>query len=247
MYRFILSTLFPELFQPFIETSLIGKAVERGLLSFDFVNVRDFTTDKHRSVDDTPYGGGPGMVMMAEPVMRAMSSLPACHKVFMSPQGQPFTQSIAQRLASLDMPLMLFCGRYEGLDERVVETFDEQLCIGDFVLNGGEVAAMAVIESVSRLIPGVIGKLDSTVEESFSNGLLEYPQYTRPEVFNDKRVPAVLLSGNHAKIADWRRGQSLLRTHVNRPDLFTRYEMSPKERQLFEDALKDASKGSSDV
>ncbi|MBN2717510.1 MAG: tRNA (guanosine(37)-N1)-methyltransferase TrmD [Deltaproteobacteria bacterium] len=238
MYRFILATLFPELFRPFVETSLIGKAVERGLLGFDFLNVRDFALDRHRTVDDSPYGGGPGMVMMAEPVIRAMVDLPVCHKVFLSPQGKPFTQSTAQRFAALDKPLLLFCGRYEGLDERVVERFDDQLSIGDFVLNGGEVAAMAVIEAVSRLIPGVIGKLDSTVEESFSNGLLEYPQYTRPEEIDGQRVPDILLSGNHAKIAEWRRGQSLLRTYLTRPDLFAVYEMSDKDRKLFNDALK---------
>ena len=242
MYQFILVTLFPELFEPFVTTSLIGKAVEKDLLQFRFVNVRDFTTDRHRTVDDTPYGGGPGMVMMAEPVLRSMSQLPDCHKVFMSPQGKPFTQSTARRFARMEKPLLLFCGRYEGLDERVVERFDEQISIGDFVLNGGEVAAMAVIESVCRLIPGVIGKMDSTVEESFSNGLLEYPQYTRPEVIDGKRVPDVLLSGNHGRIAEWRHGQSLLRTHLIRPDLFVKYTMTENEHHLFSEALKGHEK-----
>ena len=242
MYRFILGTLFPELFETFVQTSLIGKAVEKQLLRFDFLNVRDFATDRHRTVDDTPYGGGPGMVMMPEPVLSAFSTLPDCHKVFLSPQGKPFVQSDASRLAELDKPLLLFCGRYEGLDERVVELFDEQISIGDFVLNGGEVAAMAVIEAISRLIPGVIGKVDSTIEESFSNGLLEYPQFTRPEELVGKRVPDVLLSGNHRKIAEWRRGQSLLRTYLVRRDLFDAFAMSDTDKQLFATALKGYTK-----
>ncbi|MBN2530124.1 MAG: tRNA (guanosine(37)-N1)-methyltransferase TrmD [Deltaproteobacteria bacterium] len=238
MYQFILATLFPELFESFVATSIIGKAVDKELLNFHFVNVRDFATDRHRTVDDTPYGGGPGMVMKVAPVLGAFETLPECHKVFMSPQGKRFDQGAASRLAKLDKPLLLFCGRYEGLDERIVEMFDEQISIGDFVLNGGEVAAMVVIESISRLIPGVIGKLDSTVEESFSNGLLEYPQYTRPEEIDGKRVPPILLSGNHGKIAEWRHGQSLLRTYLHRPDLFEKHQMTDKEKQLFDEALK---------
>ena len=178
------------------------------------------------------------MVMMPEPVLQAFSTLPDCHKVLLTPQGTPFRQNDARRLSDMDKPLLLFCGRYEGLDERVVETFDEQVSIGDFILNGGEVAAMVMIEAISRLIPGVIGKMDSTVEESFSNGLLEYPQYTRPEEIVGKRVPDILLSGNHGKIADWRRGQSLLRTYLKRRDLFETYELSDREKQLFNDALK---------
>lgn len=238
MYQFTVVTLFPELFLPFAQTSLIGKAVGKGLLNFKFVNLRDFTKDRHRTVDDTPYGGGLGMVMKPEPILAAFDTLPDCHKVFMTPQGSKFEQKDAARLSSLSKPLLLFCGRYEGVDERIVETFDEQLCIGDFVLNGGEVAAMAVIESVSRLLPGVIGKMDSTVEESFSNGLLEYPQYTRPGEVNKKAVPSVLLSGNHQKIEQWRKGQSLLRTYLVRPDLFGQYNMTALEKKLFETALK---------
>lgn len=238
MYQFTLVTLFPELFEPFVKTSLIGKAVEKDLLHFDLVNLRDFTTDRHRTVDDAPYGGGPGMVMKPEPILKAFESLPDCHKVFMSPQGKRFIQDDAARLSQLKKPLLLFCGRYEGLDERIVESFDEQISIGDFVLNGGEIAAMIVIESVSRLLPGVIGKMASTVEESFSNGLLEYPQYTRPEIINGKSVPDVLLSGNHQKIKEWRKGQSLLRTKKVRPDLFEQYTMDSEERRLLKEALK---------
>ncbi|MBN2343045.1 MAG: tRNA (guanosine(37)-N1)-methyltransferase TrmD [Deltaproteobacteria bacterium] len=239
MFNFLIVTLFPELFSEFVKTSLIGKAVENELLSFEFISLRDFTTDRHRTVDDTPYGGGPGMVMKPEPILKAFATLPDnTHKIFLTPQGKPFQQSDAARYAAFDKPLLLFCGRYEGVDERIVETFDEQLSLGDFVLNGGEVAAMAVVEAISRLIPGVIGKIDSTVEESFSAGLLEYPQYTRPEEVNGKSVPQVLLSGNHKKIEEWRKGQSLLRTYQVRRDLFEQYPLSEHERNLFAEALK---------
>ncbi len=239
MFEFCVVTLFPELFDSFVATSLMGKAVAKGLLSFRFINPRDFTVDRHRTVDDTPYGGGAGMVMKTTPVVAALDSAGDCHRVLLAPRGRPFHQTDARRMAALDRPLLLFCGRYEGVDERILSRFDEVLSIGDFVLNGGEVAAMAMIEAVSRLLPGVIGNSESVVEESFSRGLLEYPHYTRPEVFDGQPVPKVLLSGHHGEIDKWRKGQSLLLTFLNRPDLFAAYSMTPEEEQLFNAALKE--------
>lgn len=239
MFEFKLVTLFPELFERFIDTSLIGKAVKNNLLRFSFIDLRNFTYDRHRSVDDTPYGGGSGMVMKTQPIIEALDANPGCHRILMTPQGRPFKQSDAKRLSQLDKPVLLFCGRYEGVDERVRGMFHEQICLGDFVLNGGETAAMAVIEAVSRLVPGVLGNLDSTVEESFSSGLLEYPQYTRPEVINGKRVPGVLLSGNHKKIDEWRRGQALYKTHLLRPDLIEAYDMTDDDKRLLDRAIKE--------
>ena len=207
--RFELVTIFPELIDAFAAVGLIARGVETGVLAIEAQNPRKFATDKHASVDDAPFGGGSGMVMMPE----------------------PFTQAIAQRLAA--MPgVLLVCGRYEGIDERVAELCDEQLSLGDFVLNGGEVAAMAVIEAVARLLPGVLGNASSTVEESHSAGLLEYPQYTRPRSFRGQEVPEILLSGNHAGIARWRRAQALARTRARRPDLFARMTLDASDRKL---------------
>ncbi|NLN62377.1 MAG: tRNA (guanosine(37)-N1)-methyltransferase TrmD [Myxococcales bacterium] len=239
MYQFNIVTLFPELFAPLVSTSLIGKAVAADLLGFRFIDLRQYATDKHRTVDDTPYGGGSGMVLMTRPVLDVLAEHTGAHRILMSPRGQPFRQADARRLAQLDRPLLLFCARYEGIDERVLPHFDAEYSIGDFVLNGGEVAAMAIIEAISRLIPGVIGNMASTQEESFSAGLLEYPQYTRPEIIDGAQVPAVLLSGNHQRIAAWRHGQALLATMERRPDLFAAYEMTDKERQLLDAALQE--------
>jgi tRNA (guanine37-N1)-methyltransferase len=227
------------MFDSFAEASLIGKAKDNGIIGFQFINLRNYTHDRHRTVDDSPYGGGAGMVMKPAPVKEMFKDIGDSHKIFLTPQGSPFGQNDAARLSALKKPLLLFCGRYEGLDERAVSLFDEQLSIGDFVLNGGEVAAMAVIEAVARLLPGVIGNSDSTVEESFSKGLLEYPQYTRPEIFDGRRVPDVLLSGNHKKIEQWRKGQSLLRTYLVRPDLFEKFNMTSEDKALFEGALAE--------
>ena len=241
MYSFKVITLFSELFEKFVQTSLIGKAVAAGTLSFSFIDLRDYTHDRHRTVDDTPYGGGSGMVMKTEPIIEALAAQPDTYRILMTPQGKPFKQEDARRLAALDKPLLLFCGRYEGVDERVRDMFDEQISIGDFVLNGGEIGAMAVIEAISRLLPGVLGNSESTVEESHTFGLPEYPQYTRPEEINGERVPAILLSGNHRKVAEWRHGQALLRTMNKRPDLFERYTMTDAEKRLLEEALKESS------
>ncbi len=237
MFEFRVITIFPDMFESFREASLIGKAGSKGLLNVKLVDLRDFTDDRHRTVDDAPYGGGSGMVMKAEPILKALKKNTGCHRVLLTPQGTPLTQKIAHRLAG-QSPLLLFCGRYEGVDERAREAFDEEISIGDFVLNGGEIAAMAVIEVISRLIPGVLGNAESIVEESFSLGTLEYPQYTRPEILNGASVPPVLLSGNHKRIQEWRRGQALLRTRDRRPDLFEKLEISRLDRTLIEQASK---------
>jgi len=236
--RFIVVSLFPELIEAFARTSLLGKACEKGLLELDVVDLRDFTHDRHRSVDDTPYGGGSGMVMKPEPIFEALDAQPQCHRVLLTPQGRAFDQRAAKRLAQTPAVLLL-CGRYEGVDERVRGRFDEELSVGDFVLQGGEVAAMAVIEAVSRLVPGVLGNECSPLEESFTAGLLEYPQYTRPEEIEGLMVPEVLRSGDHGRVDRWRRGQALLRTRERRPDLFARLELTEEDRRLLAEAERE--------
>lgn len=240
--RFDVITIFPELIESFARVGLIGKAVDTGALRIGAVSPRRFATDKHGSIDDAPYGGGSGMVMLVEPIAQVIEMLDTqadaagqarAHRVLLTPQGEPLTQAHARRFAALP-GMMLVCGRYEGVDERVRDLMHEQISLGDFVLNGGEVAAMAMIESVSRLVSGVLGNALSLSEESHSSGLLEYPQYTRPRNFRGADVPAVLLSGDHAAIARWRRQQALLRTRQQRPDLFARLTLSPEDRALLE-------------
>jgi tRNA (guanine37-N1)-methyltransferase len=238
VFEFHVVTLFPDLFEGFLEASLIGRARKAGLLSIRLVDLRDYTHDRHRTVDDAPYGGGSGMVMKTAPILEMLAAAPPSRRVLLTPQGRPFDQRKAQELAGASS-LLLFCGRYEGVDERVRRMFDEELSLGDFVLNGGEVAAMAVIEAVSRLVPGVLGNADSTVEESFAAGVLEYPQYTRPEVVNGERVPEILLSGDHARVARWRRGQALLRTKLRRPELFARLDLGPEDLRLLAEIEED--------
>jgi tRNA (guanine37-N1)-methyltransferase len=238
--RFQIVTIFPELIDAFASVGLISKAAEAGIVRIEALSPRRHATDKHLSIDDAPYGGGSGMVMMPEPLALAMEALDAaalsaaeqpCHRVLLTPQGTPFSQTAARRLAGL-RGLMLICGRYEGVDERVRSLVHEQISLGDFVLNGGEVAAMAIIEAVSRLLPGVLGNLQSLDEESHAAGLLEYPHYTRPRSFRGLDVHPVLLSGDHAAIARWRRKQALLRTRALRPDLFARLSLSAEDRTL---------------
>jgi tRNA (guanine37-N1)-methyltransferase len=216
-------TLFPEMFASFLAAGLLGKAVERGAVTVSFTNPRDFATDRHKSVDDAPYGGGVGMVMRCEPLVAAIEAAVAArgpaHRVLLSPAGAPLTQARVRELAARPR-LLLVCGRYEGIDERVRELcVDEELSLGDFVLMGGEVAAMAVVDAVARFVPGVLGDPESTEEESFSAGLLEAPSYTRPPEFRGLRVPEVLLSGHHEKIRAWKRTESERRTARVRPDL----------------------------
>ena len=219
-------TLFPEVFAPFVEASIIGRAIKAGLVTFEFTQLRDFTEDKHRSVDDKPFGGGAGMVMMCGPVFRAVEQLtsgsgPGLLKVLLTPQGQRLTQSRVRELAQAE-ELLLVCGHYEGFDERIrVGLGAREISVGDFVLSGGESAALLLIDAVVRLLPGALGDAASAGDESFEHGLLEYPQYTRPREFRGMEVPEILVSGDHAKIAAWRREQALERTRQRRPDLLS--------------------------
>ena len=232
--QFDVLTLFPEMFEPLNE-SIIGRAKEKGLININLINIRDFSKNKHKKVDDTPYGGGAGMVMMPDVVYDAYKFLDSkdAKVIYMSPQGQKLNQKKVVEL-SKEKHIILLCGHYEGIDQRVIdEIVDEEISIGDYVLTGGELPAMIVIDSVSRYIDGVL-KDDSTKEESFSEGLLEYPQYTRPEIFNGKQVPEVLLSGHHENIDKWRREQSLINTKKKRPDLLENIELSEKDKRILE-------------
>jgi len=228
--HFDIFTLFPEMFQgPFTE-SILKRAQERGLLSIALHNIRDATTDKHHVVDDYPYGGGAGMVMKPDPIFAAVESI---HQggpiILLTPQGRPFTQQIARELSQQER-ITLLCGHYEGIDERVRQHLvTDELSIGDYVLTGGELAAMIIVDATSRLLPGVLGGEASILEESHSSGLLEYPHYTRPPEFRGWRVPDVLLSGNHAEIAKWRRKESIKRTRARRPDLLAKLDLSSKQ------------------
>ena len=223
--RFDVLTLFPDMFNSIMKESIIGRAIDDGKVEINAVNIRDFSTDKHNRVDDYPYGGGAGMVMQAQPIYDAYKSLVSENEkvpvIYMSPQGRQFTQEIAQDLALNDR-IILLCGHYEGVDERVLEEIvTDEISIGDYVLTGGELPAMVIMDTVSRLIPGVLAE-DSTKEESFSDGMLEYPQYTRPYEFMGKKVPDVLISGHHANIEKWRKEESYKRTLKKRPDLLNK-------------------------
>jgi len=239
-YGFV--TLFPELFSA-IDHGLLGRAKTAGLLRYDFANPRDFTSDRHRTVDDTPYGGGSGMVLMPGPYVDAIESLDpsrAARRILLTPQGRRFEQADARRLAAHG-DVVLVCGRYEGFDERIRPFCDEELSLGDFVMLGGELAAMTVVEATARLRPGVIGNLDSTVEESHSSGALEYPQYTRPLEYRGLEVPEVLRSGNHAAIERFRRKESLRRTRDRRPDLFASLELDKNDRKILAELDREAA------
>lgn len=217
--KFDVLTLFPEMFEP-LKTSIIGKAIEKKLINMNIVNIRDFSEDKHKKVDDTPYGGGAGMIMRADVVDKAYQSVKKenAKVIYMSPQGKKLNQKMVEKL-SKESHLIILCGHYEGIDQRIIDKIvDEEVSIGDYILTGGEIPAMVLIDSVSRYVEGVL-KQDSIQEESFSNGLLEYPQYTRPEVFEGKAVPKILLSGHHANIARWRKEKSIEMTKKKRPDL----------------------------
>jgi tRNA (guanine37-N1)-methyltransferase len=233
--RYRILTLFPEFFRSPLSSSLVGKAIERGTIALDVVDVRDFASGAHRVADDSPYGGGQGMVMKIEPVAAAIESaieaLPGARRILLSPRGRPFTQQRAKELAC-EAAIVLVCGRYEGVDERARAFVDEELSVGDYVLSGGEAAALVVVDAVARLVPGFVGNAGSLCEESFEDGLLEYPQYTRPETFRGERVPAVLLSGDHAAIARWRRKERLRLTRARRPELLARATLSEEDRAL---------------
>ncbi len=240
-------TIFPDMVEGFASQSLLGKARERGLLEVRVHDLRATTTDIHRTVDDSPFGGGAGMVLLPEPIFAAVEAVgPPRPLYYLSPSGRPLTQVVARELAALD-GFSLLCGRYEGVDERVREHLvDGELSIGDYVLGGGEVAAMVVLETVGRLLPGVMGNETSAEEESFSDGLLEYPQYTRPADFRGHEVPEVLRSGDHGRIARWRRAQALSRTLRHRPDLVeARGGLTDDERDLLADHALDPYDGPS--
>lgn len=234
--RFDIITLFPELFSSFLAEALMAKAIAAGLLEVRLSSPREFASDRHRTADDRPYGGGPGMVLKPEPLAAAIEAASRGKvkpwRIFLSPSGRPLTQSLVRRLAARPR-LMLICGRYEGIDQRVVDLFaDEEISIGDYVVNGGEVPAMVLMEAVGRLLPGFMGKDLSAAEESHESGLLEYPHYTRPPAFRGLEVPPVLFCGDHQKVARWRLRAALERTLELRPDLLARAELSPEGLKL---------------
>ena len=234
MNQYFILTLFPDMLEQTLSHSIMGRAQKDGIISIKAVNIRDYTLNKQKHVDDYPYGGGAGMLMQGQPIYDAYQSImpqaAGARVVYLTPQGRTFTQSIAEELAR-EESLVFLCGHYEGIDERLIEEIvTDELSIGDFVLTGGELAAAAVIDAVSRLTPGVLGKEESFVDESFSDGLLEYPQYTRPPVFMGREVPEVLLSGHHENVAKWRREQALLRTAEKRPDLLAKAVLTEKDR-----------------
>lgn len=244
--QFEVFTLLPEIFPPYLESSMLLRARQRGLVTVHVHNIRDYTHDKHHVTDDTPYGGGGGMVMKPEPVFEAIESVlgldphqtaprPACPIIMLTPQGRLFSQSIAEKLSQYEK-IALICGRYEGIDERIREHLvTDEISIGDYVLTGGELPALIVIDAVSRLIPGVLGDPDGALDDSHASGLLEYPHYTRPPEFRGWKVPEILLSGDHGKIEKWRREQSLLRTLDRRPDLLDNIDLTEKERIFLRD------------
>lgn len=230
MVNFHILTLFPDMVMQGLHTSILGRAADRGDISIEAVNIRDFTTDKHGKVDDYTYGGGAGMLMQAQPVYDAYQSVidriggeKPRRVIYVTPQGKPFHQEMAKEL-SAEEELIFLCGHYEGIDERVLEEIvTDEISLGDYVLTGGELAAMVMVDAIARLVPGVLHNGESVETESFGDGLLEYPQYSRPEIWHGKRVPEILLSGDHAKVDAWRLEQALLRTKERRPDLYEKY------------------------
>ena len=235
--RFGVVTIFPEMFEPFLNQGVFGRAVKNGIIQVDIFNPRDYTTDKHRTVDDRPYGGGPGMLMMVQPLTDAISDAKTALGesslvVYLTPQGKTLNQTAVQSLTQLPN-IILVAGRYEGIDERVINALvDQEWSIGDYVLSGGELPAMVLMDSVSRLLPDVLGHSQSAVEDSFTNGLLDCPHYTRPDVLNGEAVPSVLLSGNHEKIRQWRLTTSLKRTLERRPDLLNYLALTEEQQKI---------------
>jgi len=244
--KFDILTLFPNLFSSPFQESILGKAIAKGLIEIRVINIRDFSLNPHREVDDAPYGGGAGMVMKVEPIARAIewikSENSSAWTIYLTPQGETLNQEIARELSTRSH-LVLLCGRYEGVDERVRELFvDQEISIGDYVLTGGEFAAMVLVDVVSRLLPGVLGSDRSALEDSFSQSLLEYPQYTRPANFRGHLVPEILLSGNHSAISRWRRKEALKRTYLRRPDLLEKANLSQEDLVLLEEIQKEGVK-----
>jgi tRNA (guanine37-N1)-methyltransferase len=241
-----LVTIFPSMIEQPLAAGVLGRAIGNGTLDVKVRDLRDFTTDRHRVVDDVPYGGGPGMVLKPEPLFRALDAIeadrgPALTVVLTSPQGRPFTQAEAQRLSQVEH-LVLLCGRYEGVDERVRARVSEEISIGDYVLSGGELPALVILDAVARLVPGVVGDEQSVAEDSFSRGLLDFPQYTRPAEVGALRVPDVLMSGNHADIRRWRKREAVSRTLERRPELLAGAELDEEEQEILRE-LKGAKDG----
>ena len=244
--RIDIVTIFPAMVEHALRTGVVGRAIERGTLDVAVRDLREFTTDRHRVVDDVPYGGGPGMVLKPDPIFRALDAIEAerggpLTVILTSPQGQRFTQAEAQRLSGV-AHIVLLCGRYEGFDDRVRERVTEELSIGDYVLTGGELPALVVLDAVARFVPGVVGDEQSVAEDSFTRGLLDFPQYTRPPEIDSLRVPDVLLSGNHAEIRRWRKREALSRTLDRRPDLLSDAVLDEEEMKLLRE-LKGARDG----
>jgi len=244
--RFDIVTIFPAMIEQAVAAGIVGRAIERGTLDVKVRDLRDFTTDRHRVVDDMPYGGGPGMVLKPEPIFRTLDAIEAergrpITVVLTSPQGTRFTQAEAQRVSRL-AHVVLLCGRYEGVDERVRARVTEEISIGDYVLSGGELPALVVLDTVARFVPGVVGDDQSVAEDSFSRGLLDFPHYTRPAEVGTDRVPEVLLSGNHAEIRRWRKRESLARTLTRRPDLLEKASLDDEERRILAE-LQEAKHG----
>ena len=234
-------TQFPDMFGPVFGESILGRAAENGILDIDVVNIRDYTKDKHRKTDDSPYGGGAGMVMTPQPAFDALSAVGTEGKrvLYMSPRGRILDHALAQSLAA-EEEFIILCGHYEGVDQRALDAcIDEEISIGDYILTGGEPAAMVLVDCVSRFIPGVLGSAESPEEESFSDGLLEYPQYTRPRELRGMEVPEVLLNGDHLKIRDWRRRESLKATLIHRPDLLETATLTDRDRQTLNEIRKE--------
>ncbi len=241
--RFDVVTIFPAMIEQAVAAGIVGRAIDRGTLTVAVHDLRAFTTDRHRVVDDVPYGGGPGMVLKPEPIWRAVDAIendggakPLV--VLTSPQGTRFSQAAAEKLAAAPR-LLILCGRYEGVDERVRARVHEEISIGDYVLSGGELAALVIVDAVARLVPGVVGDEQSVAEDSFNRGLLDFPHYTRPADWNGDRVPEVLLSGNHAAIRRWRKREALARTYARRPDLLAGAALDEEEQELLREVIAD--------
>ncbi|AWR87165.1 tRNA (guanosine(37)-N1)-methyltransferase TrmD [Meiothermus taiwanensis] len=234
--KYTILTLFPDLVRPWTEESIVQKAIQKGLIEVDIRDIRAHTEDKHKTVDDTPYGGGAGMVMRVDVVVRAIEAAgPADEVILLTPAGRPLTQPLVEELAGKSH-LVLVCGRYEGIDARVEHFVTREISIGDYVLMGGELGALVILEATARLLPGVIKEAESHRQDSFTTGLLDYPHYTRPPVFRGLAVPEILTSGHHAKIAEWRRKQALKRTKARRPDLLERAELTPRDLVWLEES-----------
>jgi tRNA (guanine37-N1)-methyltransferase len=243
--KFDILTLFPGMFEGPLSESIISRALEDGLIEISLHDIREFAVDRHKTVDDSPYGGGPGMVMKVEPLAACIESVrmdrPKARVIMTTPRGRRLDQALVRELAK-EEELLIICGRYEGVDERVCELFvDDEISLGDFVMTGGELAAMAIVDAVSRMVPGVLGCGDSAASDSFSDGLLEYPQYTRPAEFRGIAAPEMLLSGNHREIARWRRHKALERTRKARPDLLETAQLTPMDREYLDLLEKDVA------